>query len=92
MYTQELQSNIFNSSLRVLTIANSLQNISLKSDWKETVQKRLKTTVIKLLTIRSRLSYNLYFKRVTPITMKSILPGGPLKTKASKVFTIVQAK
>ena len=26
--------------------------------------------------------YNLYFKRVTPITtMKSILPSGPLKTK-----------
>ena len=24
---------------------------------------------------------NLYFKRVTPITMKSILPSGPLKTK-----------
>ena len=23
----------------------------------------------------------LYFKRVTPITMKSILPSGPLKTK-----------
>ena len=26
-------------------------------------------------------SNNLYFKRVTPITMKSILPSGPLKTK-----------
>ena len=25
--------------------------------------------------------YNLYFKRVTPITMKSILPSSPLKTK-----------
>ena len=25
--------------------------------------------------------YNLYFKRVTPITTKSILPSGPLKTK-----------
>ena len=25
--------------------------------------------------------YNLYFKRVAPITMKSILPSGPLKTK-----------
>ena len=24
---------------------------------------------------------NLYFKRVTPITTKSILPSGPLKTK-----------
>ena len=24
---------------------------------------------------------NLYFKRVTPITMKRILPSGPLKTK-----------
>ena len=24
---------------------------------------------------------NLYFKRVTPIIMKSILPSGPLKTK-----------
>ena len=24
---------------------------------------------------------NLYFKRVTPITIKSILPSGPLKTK-----------
>ena len=26
--------------------------------------------------------YNLYFKRVTPITMKSILPSGPVKTKS----------
>ena len=25
--------------------------------------------------------YNLYFKYVIPITMKSILPSGPLKTK-----------
>ena len=24
---------------------------------------------------------NLYFKRVTPITMKSILPSGPFKNK-----------
>ena len=24
---------------------------------------------------------NLYFKRMTPITIKSILPSGPLKTK-----------
>ena len=30
---------------------------------------------------------NLYFKRVTPITIKSILPSGPLKTKS--LFTIV---
>lgn len=52
---RKLQSNIFNPSLRVLTFAtDSLQNISLKSDRKETVQKRLKTTVIKLLTVRRR--------------------------------------
>ena len=25
--------------------------------------------------------YNLYFRRVIPITMKSILPSGPIKTK-----------
>ena len=25
--------------------------------------------------------YNLYFKKVTPITMKSVLPSSPLKTK-----------
>ena len=28
-----------------------------------------------------KVSNNLYFKRVTPITIKSILPSGPLKTK-----------
>ena len=28
-----------------------------------------------------QLLYNLYFQRVTPLTMKSILPSGPLKTK-----------
>lgn len=43
---RKLQRNIFNPSLRVLTFGtDSLQNISLKSDRKETVQKRLKTTV-----------------------------------------------
>lgn len=52
--TQKRLSNILNPSLRVLTFADSLQNNSLKSDRKETVQKRLKTTVIKLLTLRSR--------------------------------------
>ena len=50
---RKLQRNIFNPSLRVLTFGtDSLQNISLKSDRKETVQKRLKTTVIKLSTVR----------------------------------------
>ena len=43
---RKLKRNIFNPSLRVLTFGtDSLQNISLKSDRKETVQKRLKTTV-----------------------------------------------
>ena len=43
---RKLQRNIFNPSLRVLTFGtDSPQNISLKSDRKETVQKRLKTTV-----------------------------------------------
>ena len=43
---RKLQRNIFNPSLRVLNFGtDSLQNISLKSDRKETVQKRLKTTV-----------------------------------------------
>ena len=28
---------------------------------------------------------NFYFKRVTPTTMKSILPSGPLKTKFTKI-------
>ena len=52
---RKLQRNIFNPSLRVLTFGtDSLQNISLKSDRKETVQKRLKTTVIKLSTVRRR--------------------------------------
>lgn len=52
---RKLQRNIFNPSSRVLTFAtDSLQNISLKSDRKETVQKRLKTTVIKLSTVRRR--------------------------------------
>ena len=52
---RKLQRNIFNPSSRVLTFeTDSLQNISLKSDRKETVQKRLKTTVIKLSTVRRR--------------------------------------
>ena len=43
---RKLQRNIFNPSLRALTFGtDSLQNISLKSDRKETVQKSLKTTV-----------------------------------------------
>lgn len=50
---RKLQRNILNPSLRALTFGtDSLQNISLKSDRKETVQKRLKTTVIKLSTVR----------------------------------------
>ena len=30
-----------------------------------------------LVEVTMKLNYNLYFKRVTPITLKSILPGGP---------------
>ena len=33
------------------------------------------------LCLICQLLYNLYFKRVTPLTTKSILPSGPLKAK-----------
>ena len=29
----------------------------------------------------SLIAYNLHFKRVTPIALKSVFPSGPLKTK-----------
>ena len=35
----------------------------------------------KLLSNNNNNNNNLYFERVTPITIKSILPSGPLKTK-----------
>ena len=46
------------------------------------VMKRRLSTVVSLVSrLFNNNNNNLYFKRVTPITMNSILPSGPLKTK-----------
>ena len=47
------------------------------------VMKRRLSTVVSLVSrlFNNNNNNNLYFKRVTPITINSILPSGPLKTK-----------
>lgn len=50
-----------------------------ETDLKVTCLIRKSFGYLPILSHMLKSVYNLYFKRVTPITMKSILPSGPLK-------------
>ena len=66
---------------RISGKSNTLLEFSSRSQTTTDLYNVLTLTKTRCACTKATYLYYLYFKRVTPITMKTILSSGPLKTK-----------